>query len=314
MSADGSRLLRFADGGAGLLLLDGQSEKEVARLQGLQAPLLTHCLAFSPDGKRLTACGKVTERGTAQREKKILKVWDAVAGRELFSRDQDDVERTAFSPDGRRLAVAAGRAVVLDAATGKEQRSFPGHAGSLAFSPDGNQLAVTIQVAFQGWQVTVLDLVGEKPPARLGSPVAAATCLAFSPNGRFLACGDGSTVQVWGSDGTPLHQLQGHTAPVRAVVFSPDSKWIATGSGDRTVRLWGMDGRCLRTYRGHTGEVSHVAFQPDGQHLISRGGQTLNVWDVRREPGILSLSEVDAPAAPPSAPMAGCWRLPAASA
>src|SRR5688572_17162814 len=54
---------------------------------------------------------------------------------------------SALSPDGKRLATAAGRSVILwDTATGEPVRRFevPGRRGTgmtLAFSPDGTRLA-----------------------------------------------------------------------------------------------------------------------------------------------------------------------------
>ena len=32
--------------------------------------------------------------------------------------------------------------------------------------------------------------------------------------------------------------LRGHEGPVNAVAISPDSRWVVTGSGDKTARLW----------------------------------------------------------------------------
>mgnify|MGYP001566767609 FL=1 len=68
---------------------------------------------------------------------------------------------------------------------------------------------------------------------------------------------------------------------VASVAFSPDSKQVASGLGNRTVQLWNAaTGVALQTLKGHSGLVSSVAFSPDSKQVVSGSGdETVRLWD-----------------------------------
>lgn len=78
-----------------------------------------------------------------------------------------------------------------------------------------------------------------------------------------------------------LQTWRGHQAEVRCVAFSPDGQWVASGDGAGEIRLWNArTGATLRAIRGHNGPVSSLSFSSDG-HLLATGGSDgrLKVWD-----------------------------------
>lgn len=203
------------------------------------------------------------------------------------------VRSISFAPDNKTLASTGDEEVVKiwDVTAGLELNYLPGHKNrvwSVAFRPDGKMIAS----GSDDRTIKFWDPAKNKPILSLKRP-AEIWAIAFSPNGKMLASGDTRCMITLfdvpaglSRDGQldvkEIKTLQGHSADVFGVSFSPDNKLIASGSHDNTVKIWDIErGECIHTLTGHHHLTFSVAFSPDGKMVASGSfDKTVKLWNV----------------------------------
>ena len=92
---------------------------------------------------------------------------------------------------------------------------------------------------------------------------------------------DNSVAVVNALSGSVVKRLQGHSSFVTAVAWSPDGKWIASGSLEYPYLIvWDASSYQHHTLDGHQSSVERVAWSHDGGYLASASkDNTVQFWD-----------------------------------
>ncbi|WP_280721371.1 serine/threonine-protein kinase [Kitasatospora sp. MAA4] len=259
----------------------------VCRLSG-NNEVLTDA-AFSADATMVAAVD----------QQQNLFLWDVAtqALRKDFQNKGSIPLQFAFDPKGRFLAVGGNGVVGLwDPQT--QQYSQTMHASGtdgylaadtgqilgVAVSLDGETVAASINVTGKPGRIHFWNsLIGREVSAIDVLPASQDNFLqglAFSPDGRLIACGDmKGTVRLFQLGGTAAGTLSTGPEIVRHLQFSPDSKTLLTDT-DTGVGLWDV-ATCKLT--SSFDGVSSWALSPDGRTLALPSGGAASgghLWDL----------------------------------
>lgn len=154
---------------------------------------------------------------------------------------------------------------------------------SVAFHPDGQRLAVASGTPGRLGELKLFDVQTGELLEDLWVSHDSVLCLAFSPDGQYLACGDttGSIVAFSLDGGAKQKWLaQDHSDWVNSLAWSSDGTQLVSSSRDRTCKvLDARTGSLLLTFSGHQQNVTSALFDHDGQHVISAGQEpSLRIW------------------------------------
>ncbi len=211
LSRDGKTLLSGDDGGSAIVW-DAATGKELRRwpLKGW-----AYAVALSPDAKRAVVSERIPLIFDSGRHDAV-KVWDVESGKPL--RDFGTafkgmhLSAAAWSADGKKLYLGRGGECdgnnglvhVADPETGKKLSTLTGtgHLNGMTdmlWHPDGKHLATTGRDTMcRVWDVAAGKLAAEIGKGRGGQFKDWLHALAFTSDGKWLACGDMiGAVQVW---------------------------------------------------------------------------------------------------------------------
>jgi WD40 repeat protein len=69
---------------------------------------------------------------------------------------------------------------------------------------------------------------------------------------------------------------------VNTISFSPDGKYLISGSSDKTVKIWNVElQKEVITLKGHILKVNSVAFSPEGNYFVSASDdRSIKLWNI----------------------------------
>ncbi|MBK8784597.1 MAG: WD40 repeat domain-containing protein [Anaerolineales bacterium] len=281
-------------------------------------------VAFSPDGTLLASASCATETEYYECVQGEILLWDLGTAKVVglpFTEHTGPIDSMSFSPDGNVIASTSckeaietsiknyhrcvlGEIILWDVKTrqaiGQPIIAHLGSIYSVAFSPDGKLLASAscgegIEDTVNNYyncirgEVILWDLETRQP---IGKPLTTNSgpidSVAFSPDGKILASGNGDfTIILWDM-GTlqPIGQpLRGHTGSVSMVIFSTDGKMLASSATDGTIILWDTItgqpiGLPLSGYDAGF-SANSITISPDNKILASGSwNKTILLWNV----------------------------------
>ena len=220
---------------------DAATGKRLMTLRGHTGKI--YDIDWSPDGKTL-ATGA---------DDNLVIIWDTASGqaRSTLMGHSARVVNVGWSPDGKTLASGSDDSTLLwDLASDKPRATITGMLAR--WSPDGKNLATVV-----GSTAILWDPNSGKERAKLAGHANNIYCLAWSPDGTILATGSGDEGGFWRGlipdrilgppatailwDATTFKArtvLTGHRHHIQSLTWSPDGRYLATGSWDKSVIIW----------------------------------------------------------------------------
>ncbi|KAF6798278.1 vegetative incompatibility protein het-e-1 [Colletotrichum sojae] len=231
-------------------------------------------ITFSSDGQLIASA---SEGHTA------LILWESETGKPQHILESSDVNTTRMrvAPNGQVVASKSDDGVgqLRDSRTDTYQMLLLSHGRSvynISFSPDSELVGFISSYSFEIW--TVQTGMRQKTL----SSVDQTTFWALSRDGNLMARSLSSSIRIHNSmTGARICTLNGHDGTVEDIVFSPDSRTLASRSINNTIRLWDTKSGTFRNeFKSGKGNVRRITFSPNGELIAFITNKAIAWWDV----------------------------------
>lgn len=118
----------------------------------------------------------------------------------------------------------------------------------------------------------------------LKASAQSARCIAINPQTREMAVGySDNLIRIFGIDELELRQtLVSHTNSVFSLQYSPDGKYLLSGSRDAHLKIWNVPEEygLYKDVVAHLFAINHVVYSPDSQLFASCSmDKSIKIWD-----------------------------------
>ena len=130
----------------------------------------------------------------------------------------------------------------------------------------------------------ILDITTLKTVHQFRASEQSARCIAINEKTAEFAVGySDNKIRVYSMiDWELQHEIDAHKISVFTVQYSPDFRYLISGSRDAHLKVWDVkNGYSLKeSIVAHMFAINHLVYSPDGKHFVTCSmDKSIKVWD-----------------------------------
>lgn len=175
---------------------------------------------------------------------------------------------------------ADATAIIWDTETGEKLHVLKGHYDFITDAVISHDGTIIITSCYDKTSI-IWDVATGKMLGKLDTHGKAVNKAAIDRQDNFFVTIADKFAYIWHKFGQLRHILGGHTAEITSVKISNNSKYVITGSNDKTVRIWDSEnGKLIHALEGHPFFVGALEVTANDAYVISGSANNIIVWDV----------------------------------
>ncbi|MFN4122298.1 MAG: WD40 repeat domain-containing protein [Flavobacteriales bacterium] len=191
----------------------------------------------------------------------------------------------AYFDDYKRLAVgtSAGQIHIIDLALKKEIHCLqPSQSGifDIQFVPvQSKLLALSGDGSFSLWDTNTLTCIAN---VKITDKKLRQAAIHPNETTAAVACGNNSIAIIDLSSGLMSKYFEAHTMSVNSLCFSPDGRFLLSGSRDAWLKVWDVQQHFSLHYEvpAHNFAIYSIVYSPDSQFFATASrDKTVKIWN-----------------------------------